>query len=1112
MIKKLRFKAVYLLFWLIPALGWFLWPRTTTQPLSSGPDYLFFSVQASVASNIVLRNGEKEIRNWQCLAGGYRLLDFMGEIDPSRGMQLTIGGLKPGDTIKFLGFNLFHKGKIFSLTDRNVRNCMISNARAQEKEGVLKVSPAVAESPVTLQLIPPGQWERSSPENYYKYYLALALLMVFVLIVLIAPKPGFFTVATILSLAAICLTSYHWEMPDGKITFQTENLRRNTEIFYNHNPAFTHLRKIRTDAPGTSFAAGFRLSENPFLRIDAEGTEVLKNWKLTCRLGWFRTAMKASKVRTGDLSLNDLVPEGNSLRVTGPDPFVVFGSVYPTSDIKLLVMLQKSMPILWGVLVMLLFCLISLLPLKLPPPSFRMVYLLFLLLPAMWALLPLTRTKPETEKLPDYLYFSARSATGAQITLFSGADSLTTWNLPAGGYHMLSCVSNLNDTAGIRLRVRSLAAGDTLGVLNFNFFRNNCLYTLYEKAPPELIPTTPNTDVHDKIFRLFTVSEGLAADFYLAPVKTWQAADTTDRSALPVIAAFLLCFTALLYIRPHPRLMVFAIMLVLPLTALMFWLAGDVQDQVTIQTDVPLRSVESYFNTSPCFNSAMKFATDSSATFFRTQVALSEYCYIRCDIDYRSPALKDMEVTVKTGWLRMGWNLTSMPAGNLILNDIEYRGGRFTVTGKDPFIALTTARFSESIFRLIFLRRQAYIFPALLVLMVLLIVLRRIKELKYGEAWIPVMFIAVLALPLLLKTINSDRIVLMSEKRKAKPGPAFQPEEFRKFFAGLESYSNDQLAGRNKVILLNNYLYYSVFGQLLNNPYIYFGRDGWMFYLGAGVKESYENRNPLTDRELYEITRIFAEMQVWLSVRGIRLYICFPRLPHFVYEEMIGSRMYRHHPVSKLDQLLVYMRKNTDLNIIDVYTPVINRKSGSKPELYYKCDSHWNFIGAYYAYSAIMHQIRKDFPQAGPDIPYHQIKWVYTSEEKADLLEIACLTGYIMKDEYTPDHSSLLAATDTLQPEFPGGEPDFPYLYEINRMKTEPSILIFRDSYANYLQPYFPWHFSRCTWLWTHRFEPRLVEQDKPDMVLWEMSERFLYDFLAKNRFMFNINDTLAEP
>lgn len=57
-------------------------------------------------------------------------------------------------------------------------------------------------------------------------------------------------------------------------------------------------------------------------------------------------------------------------------------------------------------------------------------------------------------------------------------------------------------------------------------------------------------------------------------------------------------------------------------------------------------------------------------------------------------------------------------------------------------------------------------------------------------------------------------------------------------------------------------------------------------------------------------------------------------------------------------------------------------------------------------------------------------------------------------------------------------------------------MMMFRDSYARQLIPYITHHFHNSAFLWTNTLMTSLVENEKPDLVIWEMSERFIPFFL----------------
>ena len=76
------------------------------------------------------------------------------------------------------------------------------------------------------------------------------------------------------------------------------------------------------------------------------------------------------------------------------------------------------------------------------------------------------------------------------------------------------------------------------------------------------------------------------------------------------------------------------------------------------------------------------------------------------------------------------------------------------------------------------------------------------------------------------------------------------------------------------------------------------------------------------------------------------------------------------------------------------------------------------------------------------------------------------------------------------------GRPD-PY-GEDGRVVTEisdkalPRAVMFRDSFAGRLMPYLSEHFSRIVYLWENDFDPEVVRQEHPQVVIQEYVARHL--------------------
>jgi hypothetical protein len=60
-----------------------------------------------------------------------------------------------------------------------------------------------------------------------------------------------------------------------------------------------------------------------------------------------------------------------------------------------------------------------------------------------------------------------------------------------------------------------------------------------------------------------------------------------------------------------------------------------------------------------------------------------------------------------------------------------------------------------------------------------------------------------------------------------------------------------------------------------------------------------------------------------------------------------------------------------------------------------------------------------------------------------------------------------------------------------------PRLVVFRDSFASRLIPYLSEHFSRSVYLWQNDFEPEVIQQEHPHIVIQEIVARHLVTTVA---------------
>jgi len=71
--------------------------------------------------------------------------------------------------------------------------------------------------------------------------------------------------------------------------------------------------------------------------------------------------------------------------------------------------------------------------------------------------------------------------------------------------------------------------------------------------------------------------------------------------------------------------------------------------------------------------------------------------------------------------------------------------------------------------------------------------------------------------------------------------------------------------------------------------------------------------------------------------------------------------------------------------------------------------------------------------------------------------------------------------------------------YETDRADW-PRAIFLHDSFARAMQPYAAERFSRSVFLWTHVLSPGIIEVERPDVVVLEVVERYIFALLVEGK------------
>jgi hypothetical protein len=383
---------------------------------------------------------------------------------------------------------------------------------------------------------------------------------------------------------------------------------------------------------------------------------------------------------------------------------------------------------------------------------------------------------------------------------------------------------------------------------------------------------------------------------------------------------------------------------------------------------------------------------------------------------------------------------------------------------------------------------------------------------KFRELLYIIFFGCCISLPMILHFLGVFDVgyITATERRK----PAVLPElptrisEFHAYKTELDDYLRDHFGFRSLLVTLNSLIRLKM-GVSAAPEFVTVGKGGWFFYNRKDLIDQYRGIKQKNSTELDHLINLMNRRRLWLEKKGIPMIVVVAPEKHWIYPEFlpIWVTKFRKAP---LEQFIDRTGEGTEFDIIDLRTPLINaRKEGRS--LYFKTDTHWNYIGGFIAYTEIMKGVKKYFPDL-QTLRKEDIVFTRTVRKGMDLAASLNLSAYIQEEnsfEFSFNFPSKVISYQMLKNN---------KIIDTNETVIEkklretsmvcsslskaPRALIIRDSYATYLSPFFNETFG-CSYYAHHktlRFFPELVELFKPDIVIYEFVERELtYDFPAED-------------
>jgi hypothetical protein len=280
-----------------------------------------------------------------------------------------------------------------------------------------------------------------------------------------------------------------------------------------------------------------------------------------------------------------------------------------------------------------------------------------------------------------------------------------------------------------------------------------------------------------------------------------------------------------------------------------------------------------------------------------------------------------------------------------------------------------------------------------------------------------------------------------------------------------------------------------IFGDMFARP------GSWLAYTGETSMDDYQNAQPFSDEELARIQKNLDGLDARLKQQGIHFLVIIVPGKNTIYPEYMPPQIPVLNAQSRTDQLLAYQKEHGQAQLLDL-RPAL-REARQERQVYYATDTHWNAFGILAGYNTIIQALQSEFPVLRPHT-LNDFEVVSRGTGSGDLSK-EWVQGFVQEEMIR------------LEPRYPRKTVQFPLtqgtallpgrmVAVYNPDPALPRAVIYHDSFFNEMIPFLSDHFSWAVYHWAFKVDESFVAGEKPDIVIFEVTDRYLSRLLTISR------------
>lgn len=312
----------------------------------------------------------------------------------------------------------------------------------------------------------------------------------------------------------------------------------------------------------------------------------------------------------------------------------------------------------------------------------------------------------------------------------------------------------------------------------------------------------------------------------------------------------------------------------------------------------------------------------------------------------------------------------------------------------------------------------------------------------------------------------------------------------------FERWFSDRYGMRDALVYYGSRLQMARTGLPMNQQVVV-GRDNWLFY-DENYTPGHQHFASLYGKDLFLPSDLQAIAD---NLSSVRRHLAACRIPFYLViapdkQTVYPEKLLMPPPadaITQADQLDAYLHAaDPELRIIDLRKPEQAAKAAQTQELYYRTDTHWNELGAFFGYQAIAKRLVHDGVLAdavGTKLDSYRIRTMPSAggDIAVNLLD---LPGYFRDHTVQLDSAQARQAHDISLPGWPA---TLNNSFRVTQSPTaNSSLLLYRDSFFDALTPFVAEDFHYIYSFLGRRIDGNRVRQAHPNVVMLEIVERGL--------------------